>query len=66
MVADAGAPRCPDWLDEVAKEEWNRVGVELANLGSLTSLDGAALVGLCHYYSLWVRASKQVNEISDS
>jgi len=52
------APKCPAWLNAVAKKEWKRVVPELERLGLLTCVDGAALEGYCESYSKWVEMSQ--------
>jgi len=37
------APACPPELSPTAKDEWNRIIVELVELGLMTNLDRAAL-----------------------
>lgn len=52
------APQCPDWLDDEAKAEWNRVEPELERLGLLTVVDGTALAGYCQTYARWRQAEE--------
>ena len=56
----AGIPGCPEFLDAVAKEEWNRCVKVLAEMGVLTKADRAALAGYCVAYSRWVEAEALV------
>ncbi|MED0757400.1 phage terminase small subunit P27 family [Aneurinibacillus thermoaerophilus] len=58
----AVAPKCPTFLDSEAKREWKRVAPELERLGLLTIVDGATLAAYCQAYSLWVTATKKINE----
>lgn len=44
-------PQPPDFMDEVAKAEWWRMGQELVDMGMLTSSDRAALIGYCISYA---------------
>ena len=37
----AGFPDCPDHLDEVARQEWNRIVPELREMGVLSRIDAA-------------------------
>ena len=53
-----GIPDCPDHLDEIASEEWNRIAPMLATSGILKLTDRAALAGYCDIYSRWVCACK--------
>ena len=45
------APDCPLWLDEVAREEWNRLSPALNRIGLLTEVDGWILANACQEYS---------------
>ncbi|PZN08636.1 MAG: phage terminase small subunit P27 family [Bacillota bacterium] len=54
------APKCPSWLDKIAKREWKRVAGELEKLGLLTQVDMAALAAYCQAYSRWVQAEETI------
>ena len=54
----SGLPRCPSWLDVVAKVEWKRVVSELAALQMLTKCDQTALAGYCQSYARWKEAER--------
>lgn len=45
------APKCPDWLLDEAKKEWNRLAPELERLGLLTILDMVTFAGYCQSYA---------------
>lgn len=55
-------PKCPTWLDPVAKKEWRRVVPELERIGMLTCVDGAALEGYCQSYGRWVAAEQFIQK----
>ncbi len=57
---EQGAPKPPDWLDEDAQEEWQRVVPELDNIGLLTKVDGFVLEAYCCCYSGWKKAQGKV------
>lgn len=59
------APTPPDWLDEIALEEWNRLAPELDKNGLLTGPDRAMFASYCYYYSEFVRVSKELERVSD-
>jgi P27 family predicted phage terminase small subunit len=59
---DPAMLQCPDWLDDIAKAEWNRVAPALYQMGLLTILDHAALEGYCVSYSMFVRAAREIGE----
>lgn len=50
------APEKPDGLDEYGSALWDRVVDELARIGMIKELDGAALEVGCHTYSRWKKA----------
>jgi len=48
---EPGMPECPDWLDDDAREEWNRQAPLLLKAGILTESDRAALTSYCIAWS---------------
>src|SRR3954463_3792851 len=58
----AGAPKCPDYLDEVARREWDRLTAILVSMKVLTEADYIALANLCQTYSTLMNAQKQMNK----
>ena len=58
----ARLPEPPDHLSDVAKEEWERTGGLLLEMGLMTELDVAALAGYCMAYSHWVIAEAALQE----
>lgn len=61
-VAPQETPSCPDFLDEVAREEWARISEILSEMGLLSTADRAALAAYCTVYSRWVHAEEQVKK----
>lgn len=55
-----GIPDCPEFLDAVAKAEWERVAPLLDDMGLLSQADRAALAAYCVAYSRWRNAEEQV------
>jgi len=51
---------CPEFLSPKAKEEWNRLGPELFELGLLTKLDRAAFSVYCQAFANWHEASEKL------
>lgn len=49
-------PKCPDYLDEVAKREWRRLVPVLERMEVLTEADGIALANLCQQLSMLQQA----------
>ena len=49
---------CPEWLDDVARAEWDRVYPELERTGVITEVDRATLADYCAAWSLLVRAQE--------
>lgn len=52
------APKCPSWLEPVAKKEWRRMSKILEQIGVLTEVDSAAFAGYCQAYSRWKEAEE--------
>jgi len=62
VKVEAKAPPCPSHLDKEAKKEWRRVCKKLVELKIVTELDRAVLTGYCEAWSLYVQASRDVQE----
>jgi len=56
----SGIATCPEHLNALAREEWNRVSTELIALGLLTSVDRAAFAAYCAAYARWVDAEEKL------
>lgn len=59
------APPMPDWLDEHAEQEWNRVVPDLVTLGLVSRLDMQVLAQYCEAvsdYRRWTLRIQQLNE----
>ena len=61
-TAPAGLPDCPDYLDDVARDEWQRTGEVLRDMGLLSLADRTALAAYCTAYSRWVQAEAAVKK----
>jgi P27 family predicted phage terminase small subunit len=61
-AAPQGVPERPEWLDAEAQAEWDRVTVELQEMGLLSRTDRAALTAYCTAWSRWVEAEAQVKK----
>lgn len=55
-------PSRPDFLDDIASDEWDRVSLALYKLGLLTSVDRSALAAYVVSYSRWVRAEQALRD----
>lgn len=55
-------PHCPDYLDDSARLEWNRLAPILVRMKVLTEADYIALASLCQTYSTMVKAQEQLNK----
>lgn len=53
---DAAAPDPPEHLTDAARQEWDRVVVDLVALGILSDLDRGALAAYCQAYGRWSAA----------
>ncbi len=58
-------PECPEHLDELAREEWDRLSVELNDVGLLTKIDRHMLATFCVTWSRWVRAERDVQKYGE-
>src|SRR4030095_10774868 len=61
-VTPQGLPEMPAWLDDEAKAEWERLTVDLAEMGLLSKADRPALAAYCTAWSRWVDAEAQVKK----
>ena len=59
---DAKMPDCPEWLEEEAKAEWNRLAEPMFRLGLLTELDMAAFASYCQAYARWQEAEQFISQ----
>ena len=59
---EVSIPEPPPNLTGEALAEWNRLSVELYNLGMLTKVDRAALAAYCVLWARWVDAEARINE----
>lgn len=58
----AGIPRCPQWLDELARTCWKQIVPELESMGVLTQIDAQALAHYCDTWADWRRARDFLRE----
>lgn len=50
-------PECPEWLSELAKEEWANIVPKMEKVpGWLTQVNQATLAGHCQWYAVWKEA----------
>ena len=55
-------PKCPDYLDELAKREWRRLVPILERMRVLTEADGIALASLCQQYAMLQQAQAKLHK----
>jgi P27 family predicted phage terminase small subunit len=55
-------PECPLQLGPVARQEWERLAVQLSSLRILTHLDRAALAAYCGAYAMWAEATEAIQK----
>ena len=60
--APQGMPECPEWLEPEAKEVWNRLCVELARMGTLTTVDREVFASFCQSYARWKEAEEFISK----
>lgn len=61
---DATQPEAPDYLDDHAKEFWDKYAEQLNELGVLTQADGEAFAQCCQQYSLCRQLEKEEGDTS--
>ena len=59
---EAEAPPRPQYLDEAAREHWDRLAPAMVNAGTLTALDGGNLELYCQALSDVKRLTQQIRE----
>jgi P27 family predicted phage terminase small subunit len=57
------APECPEWLDEIAKQEWASITGILSDMGLLSRADKTALECYCESYSRYRKAQATVARV---
>jgi len=55
-------PPCPDVLDEIARNEWDRVVPLLMSIRLLAEIDMVTVAGYCDAYSRWYQSTGKVHE----
>lgn len=55
-------PVCPDWLEDEAKAEWERLAKNLFELGILTELDVSVFAAYCQAYARWREAEEFISQ----
>ena len=61
--APQGFPEAPTWLDAEAQAEWERVTIDLQEMGLLSRADRPALAAYCTAWSRWVEAESMVKKL---
>jgi P27 family predicted phage terminase small subunit len=61
----ARPPAPPNFLKGLAREEWQRIIVELYRLHLVTAVDLAPLAAYCYAYARWRTASDKIEQMSD-
>ena len=59
---ESGIPDCPDFITGRAAEEWDRIAVQLDDVGLLSKIDRAALAAYCTAYERWSKAEETVRK----
>ena len=59
---DIAVSDCPEWLENEAKAEWNRLSGVLKDMGVLTEADYTAFAGYCQAYARWKEAEEYLSE----
>lgn len=53
-------PDPPKQMDDLAIEEYRRLGAELVEMGLMSGIDKAALAGYACSYSLWMQVTEKI------
>lgn len=61
-VPPRGNIECPDWLEDEAKREWERLAPSLEAMGVLTTADLTAFAGYCQAYARWREAEEFISQ----
>lgn len=59
-MPEPAVPDCPEWLDEEARTEWERICAELARLGLVSNMDRGGLALVCQAWSDFRAATELV------
>lgn len=57
-------PDAPEFLTKEARQEWDRVSLQLFRLGMLTAIDVASLAAYCQAYGRWVIAERHIADMA--
>ena len=60
-IPPKGDLTCPDWLEDEAKAEWERLAPSLEAMGVLTTADLMAFAGYCQAYARWREAEEFIS-----
>ena len=63
---DLTQPSSPDFLNEHAKNEWDRVVGTLFRTGLMTELDRSVLAAYCQSYGRWVQAERALAQMAEA
>lgn len=66
VAPDVRAPDAPEWIGDVAREEWDRIVPELLALGLLARIDRATLTGYCVAWETYTRLYQDVRDHGDT
>jgi P27 family predicted phage terminase small subunit len=55
-----GQAKCPDWMGDIAREEWKRLQSSMQLLGLLSTVDQQCFAAYCDSYERYVTARQQV------
>jgi P27 family predicted phage terminase small subunit len=59
-IVPAAEPVCPEWLDDLAKEEWSHAVSVLRDMGLLTKADQSSLIAYVESWSEYRHACKEL------
>ncbi len=59
-------PSCPDYLNNYARGEWNRIAESLYLMGTLAKIDQTMLAAYCIAYSRWRHAEEDLERMAQT
>ena len=55
-------PECPEGLDKIGQDEWNRITTQLYELKMIADIDLAVVFGYCHCWEQFIKTAQQLKK----
>lgn len=59
---DNEIPQCPEGLDKIGQDEWNRITQQLYDLKMIADIDLAVVFGYCHCWEQFIKTAVQLKK----